>query len=83
MMYGLIGKMTSKPSQRYQLITILLEGSQHMPGCISYLGAKDSDDQDGIWVREVWDNQTGEHEQRSHQAKRLGGSIENCSIAQA
>jgi quinol monooxygenase YgiN len=61
MMYGLIGKMTSKPSQRYQLITILLEGSQHMPGCISYLGAKDSDDQDGIWVREVWDNQTGEH----------------------
>ena len=61
-MYGLIGKMTSTPGQRDELISILLEGSQQMPGCLSYIVAKDGDDQDGIWVTEVWDNQ------ESHQA---------------
>jgi quinol monooxygenase YgiN len=56
-MYGLIGKMKSTPGQRDKLISILLEGSQQMPGCMSYIVAKDGDDQDGIWVTEVWDNQ--------------------------
>jgi len=56
-MYGLIGKMTSVKGQRENLIAILLDGSRSMPGCLSYVVAKDSDDEDGVWITEVWDNE--------------------------
>lgn len=56
-MYGLIGKMTSVPGQRDQLIAILLDGTRTMPGCLSYVVAKDPDDEDGIWITEVWDSE--------------------------
>lgn len=56
-MYGLIGKMTSGPGQRDALIAILLAGTADMPGCFSYIVAKDSDDDSGIWVTEVWDSE--------------------------
>ena len=55
-MYGLIGRMTAKPGQRDALIAILTEGSGDMPGCRSYIVAKDAKDADGIWVTEVWDS---------------------------
>lgn len=56
-MYGLIGKMTSVPGQRDQLIAILLAGTGAMPGCLSYVVAKDPADEDGIWITEVWDSE--------------------------
>lgn len=56
-MYGLIGKMTSVPGRRDELIAILLEGTVAMPGCRSYIIAKDPADADAIWVTEVWDSQ--------------------------
>lgn len=56
-MYGLIGKMTVQPGQRDALISILLEGVSGMPGCFSYVVAKDSVDLEAIWVTEVWDSQ--------------------------
>jgi quinol monooxygenase YgiN len=55
-MYGLIGKMTAAPGQRDALITILLEAVNDMPGCLSYVIAKDSSDANGIWITEVWDS---------------------------
>ena len=55
-MYGLIGKMTATPGQRDALIAILLEGSGAMPGCLSYVIAKDPEDEHAIWVTEVWDS---------------------------
>lgn len=55
-MYGLVGKMTAKEGQRDALIAILLEGSGSMPGCRSYIVAKDAKDENGIWVTEVWDS---------------------------
>ncbi len=55
-MYGLIGKIKAAPGQREALIAILLEGSAAMPGCRSYVVARDADDPDGIWVTEVWDD---------------------------
>lgn len=55
-MYGLIGKMTAKDGQRDALVAILTEGSDKMPGCRSYIVAKDSKDENGIWVTEVWDS---------------------------
>ena len=40
-MYGLIGKMRTQPGQRDALIAILLAGTGGMPGCLSYVVAKD------------------------------------------
>lgn len=56
-MYGLIGRMTAVPGQREALVEILLEGTQAMPGCFSYVVAVDPSDADTIWITEVWDSQ--------------------------
>ena len=55
-MHGLIGKMRATPGQRDALIAILLEGTGGMPGCLSYVVARDPADADAIWITEVWDN---------------------------
>lgn len=55
-MYGLIGKMRAHPGQRDALIAILLDGTTAMPGCLSYIIAKDTSDPDAIWITETWDN---------------------------
>lgn len=55
-MYGLIGKMTVVEGQRDALIAILLEGVSGMPGCLSYVVAKDPSDANAIWITEVWDS---------------------------
>ena len=56
-MYGLIGKINTVAGKRDELITILLEGVSGMSGCLSYVIAKDSVDEDAIWVTEVWESQ--------------------------
>jgi len=61
-MYGLIAKITATAGQRDALAAILLEGTQSMPGCLSYVVAVDASDPDALWVSEVWDSQA------SHQA---------------
>jgi quinol monooxygenase YgiN len=61
-MYGLIGKMTAVTGQRDALAAALLEGTQGMPGCLSYVVATDPADPDALWITEVWDSQA------SHQA---------------
>lgn len=53
-MYGLIGKMRATPGKRDALLAILLEGTDAMPGCLSYVIAKDPADADAIWITEVW-----------------------------
>ncbi|MBX9452902.1 MAG: antibiotic biosynthesis monooxygenase [Mesorhizobium sp.] len=53
-MYGLIGRMQAAPGQRDALLDLLLEGSGDMPGCLSYIVARDPADGDAIWVTEVW-----------------------------
>lgn len=55
-MHGLIGRMRTVPGQRDALLAILLEGAGSMPGCISYVIAKDPADADAIWITEVWDS---------------------------
>jgi len=57
-MYGLIGKMLATPGQRDALVEILLDGVAGMPGCLSYVVAKDPNDANAIWVTEVWDSQS-------------------------
>lgn len=55
-MYGLIGRMKAQPGQRDALAAILLEGTGAMPGCLSYVVARDPADADALWVTEVWDS---------------------------
>lgn len=52
-MYGLIGQMESRPGASDELAEILA-GIGKMPGCLSYIVAKDPADSDTIWVTEVW-----------------------------
>ena len=61
-MYGLIGKLNTVPGQRDALAAILVEGTQAMPGCLSYVIASDPKDDKVLWITEVWDSQA------SHQA---------------
>lgn len=56
-MYGLIGKMLAAPGKRDALAAILMEGTNAMPGCLSYIVAADTDDADALWVTEVWDSE--------------------------
>jgi quinol monooxygenase YgiN len=56
-LYGLIGKIVATEGQRDALIAILLEASKAMPGCRSYVVARDPGDANAVWVTEVWDDQ--------------------------
>ena len=55
-MYGLIGKAKCVAGKRDEFIAILLEGVGAMPGCLSYVVARDPQDPDAIWITEVWDS---------------------------
>lgn len=61
-MYGLIGRILAVPGKRDELAAILLEGTQEMPGCLSYVVAVDGSEPDALWVTEVWTDRA------SHQA---------------
>lgn len=56
-MYGLIGKMKAVQGSRDALVSAILEGVSDMPGCLSYVVARDTADADAIWVTEVWETQ--------------------------
>lgn len=49
--------MLATPGKREALIEILLEGQADMPGCLSYIVARDAEDDNAIWVTEVWESQ--------------------------
>ena len=78
-MYGLFGKMRAQPGQRDALLDLLLQAAQLMPeiqGCHLYVINRANDDPDGIWVYEVWQDQT------AHQAS-LGNETVKAIIASA
>ncbi len=59
-MYGLFGKIITHPGQRDALISILLAGmtpAQNIEGCYLYVVGTAPDDENGIWVTEVWRSQ--------------------------
>jgi quinol monooxygenase YgiN len=56
-MYGLIGQVIALPGQRDALIAILLEAAAGMPGCLSYVVARDPADENALWVTEAWDSE--------------------------
>lgn len=55
-MYGLIGTMTAQPGNRDALVNALIGGLTGMPGCLSYVVAKDPSDPNLIWVTEAWES---------------------------
>ncbi|MCX6626245.1 MAG: putative quinol monooxygenase [Candidatus Solibacter sp.] len=55
-LYGTIGKMTAATGKRTEVISLLLQAVNAMPGCLSYVVAQDPADENGIWITEVWDS---------------------------
>lgn len=55
-MFGMIGKMRAKPGQREALLALLLDEVGAMPGCISYVVARDPEDADALWITEIWNS---------------------------
>lgn len=55
-MYGLIGSFSAHPGKRDELIALMTAGTGDMPGCLSYIVAKDPADPDKLWITEVWDS---------------------------
>ena len=64
-MYGLIVQMIAVTNKRDQLIEILLNGTKDMPGCISYVISKDVENEDRLWITEVWDSKESHSESLS------------------
>lgn len=55
-MWGMIAKITLLPGKRDEMIQILKESAADMPGCLSYIVAKDAAEENTLWVSEVWDS---------------------------
>ncbi|HXN17539.1 MAG TPA: putative quinol monooxygenase [Candidatus Binatus sp.] len=73
-MYGLIVRLTIVPGRRDEMIGILKESAADMPGCLSYVVAKDSSDENAIWVAEVWKSIA------SHDASLSLPSVKNAML---
>jgi len=52
----LIIKIAAAPGKREEMIRILKESAADMPGCLRYVVAEDSANENAIWVTEVWDS---------------------------
>jgi quinol monooxygenase YgiN len=55
-MFGQINRITTVAGKRDEVVQLVLSGSDNMPGCRSYLVARDADNADIIWVTEVWNS---------------------------
>jgi quinol monooxygenase YgiN len=56
-MFGHIVRMMATSGRRDSLIDVIFEGIRNMPGCLSYIVAKDVADPDALWITEVWDSE--------------------------
>lgn len=87
-MYGLIAKLTAVPGKRDELIAVLKDGTKSMPGCLSYILAKDSTDESVLWVTEIWDSEASHNASLTlpavrnamAQGKPLIGGVEKVAV---
>src|SRR5262245_18725055 len=56
-MFSLTTRIVALPGQRDTVAEILLKGSSNMPGCLSYVIAKDPRDESSVWINEVWQSE--------------------------
>ena len=75
-MHGIIGKMMAVPDRREALIRILLDASSNMPGCLSYVVARDTMDENALWITEVWESR--EAHKQSLGSTELQKAIAEC-----
>ncbi|MEV7404113.1 antibiotic biosynthesis monooxygenase family protein [Streptomyces sp. NPDC091267] len=56
MRYGYIGSMGTRPGRRDEVVSLLLSrlDGLHAAGCEQYLVSVSEDDENTIWVTEVW-----------------------------
>lgn len=59
-MHGIINRIIAVNGKRDELITLMLQGVEEMPGCQSYIVSADATDADMIWVTEVWDSEASQ-----------------------
>lgn len=52
--YGLIGQIKALPGKRDDLMAVLSEGSENIPGNVAYIVGADVADADSIWITELW-----------------------------
>jgi len=71
-MWGMIAKLTLLPGKRDEMIDVLRASAADMPGCLSYVVAKDAADENMLWVTEVWDSQA------SHDASLSLPAVKNA-----
>ena len=55
-MWGMIAKITLHPGKRDEMVEILRSSADGMAGCLSYIVAQDSADENVVWVTEVWNS---------------------------
>jgi quinol monooxygenase YgiN len=60
-MYGMIAKITANASKRTELAEILSAGTRGMPGCLRYVVSEDSQNENILWITEVWDSEASHH----------------------
>jgi quinol monooxygenase YgiN len=53
----MIAKITTVPDMRDEMISILQQSAADMPGCLSHIVAKDSAEENALWITEAWDSQ--------------------------
>lgn len=55
--FGMNRTFTTLPGKRDAFVAALIDGFQDMPGCRSFIVAKDVANQDTVWVTEVWQSE--------------------------
>ena len=75
-MYGLINRFTAVPGKRNELASCMLEDVGILPGCRSFVVARDSKDPDALWITEVWDSEAAW--QASLEAPAVKASIDRA-----
>jgi quinol monooxygenase YgiN len=72
-MYGLIKKLTAASGRRAELIEVLGgNDSQTIKGCLSFIVAEDTVDDDILWVTEVWESEVSHKASLDLLPSRLG-----------
>jgi len=71
-MYGLIGRIIAVSGKRDELATILINGVSGMPGCLSYVVARDTLNENALWITEAWESKD------KHQASLSLSSVQEA-----
>jgi quinol monooxygenase YgiN len=56
-MWGMIARITTFAGKRDELTQILQRSAADMPGCLSYIVARDQENESILWVTEAWESQ--------------------------